>query len=236
MTIMEIIKHKHDVVEIKGFLTEQECLDMIDYLESSEEDWMEICFYGNMGMDVSAPARKNHNKINMAYIEQLRSRMQWESEKVFDRPLKNNAISAHKWTTGSFAEPHADNAELDGTPNSWQQNKIVAIVYFNDNYDGGELYFPQHDIEVKIDAGTLMIFDVGIENLHGVKTVTSGNRYSMLTSWDYAENTYPEGFQEQKLADEAKALEDAYKKREVIKQMLAEGKDISQGQYFDLID
>ena len=61
----------------------------------------------------------------------------------------------------------------------------ATVLYINDNFKGGELFFPDHDIIIEPKAGSLCVFD-GSKNLkHGVKTVTKGTRYSIpLFVWD----------------------------------------------------
>lgn len=54
----------------------------------------------------------------------------------------------------------------------------------NDDYEGGELYFPQHNgFEIKPKRGTMLIFSGTIDNMHGIKEVTSGTRYTHVTFW-----------------------------------------------------
>jgi hypothetical protein len=51
----------------------------------------------------------------------------------------------------------------------------AVVVYINDNYEGGELFFPQHNIEIKPTAGTMITFPGTSDYEHGTKVVTSGS-------------------------------------------------------------
>jgi predicted 2-oxoglutarate/Fe(II)-dependent dioxygenase YbiX len=115
---------------------------------------------------------------------------------------------------GAYASDHYDNAEIDGTPNAWQNNKLVTILYLNDNYEGGNLTFNEHNLALAPKQGTLVIFDVGVSNLHGVSEIISGVRYTMLSSWDWADSVYPEGYLKSLLQgrDEEKEKQDQQKK------------------------
>jgi hypothetical protein len=73
---------------------------------------------------------------------------------------------------------------------------MVTIIYLNDNYEGGNLRFSEHNLSISPAQGTMVVFDVGIDNLHGVDEVISGERYTMLASFDWADSVYPEGFLE----------------------------------------
>ncbi len=50
-----------------------------------------------------------------------------------------------------------------------------AIFYFNDNYEGGEIAYPDLDIVFKPKANSVICHDASI--MHGVRAVTSGTRY-----------------------------------------------------------
>lgn len=49
--------------------------------------------------------------------------------------------------------------------------KYAIVIYLNDDYEGGELYFPQHNIEIKPKAGSLMTFPGTEKFKHGTKKV-----------------------------------------------------------------
>jgi hypothetical protein len=189
---MEKIVHKEDIVEYKDFLSKQECEDLIDYFNSSEDDWNVTCFYASYVMDPNASfENKNNTDKTPEYFNELKTKLRNIAEEVSPKKLKNLSLSAHKWTPGAFAAHHSDNTELDGTPNAWQDNKFVTIIYLNDNYDGGNLLFNAHGISISPSAGTVIAFDPGFTNLHGVSEVTSGVRYTILSSFDHADSVYP---------------------------------------------
>jgi hypothetical protein len=111
---------------------------------------------------------------------------------VFDRKVQPNTSHAQKWDVGGFAAPHSDNSDFDGKPNAFEINKYVGILYLNDNYEGGTLYFPEHDIEFKPKAYSYICFPGGVENIHGVKEILEGTRYTMVSFWDFADAEYSE--------------------------------------------
>jgi hypothetical protein len=59
--------------------------------------------------------------------------------------------------------------------------EIAVNMYLNDDYSGGEIYFPDHDVSIKPKPGQLIMFPGGHEFKHGVRTVTSGSRYTMAS-------------------------------------------------------
>lgn len=180
---MEKIVHKKDIVEIKGFISKEECQNLINYW-NGQEDWALTCFYNAYVIS----GKKSHTPEYGSILSRLYEKFKREAESIFNRDLKSLSQSAHKWTPGAFAADHADNAELDGTPNAWEENKVVTILYLNDDYEGGYLTFRDSGIAIKPECGTLVVFDVGINNVHAVTEVLSGLRYTMLTSYDFSES------------------------------------------------
>jgi hypothetical protein len=213
---MEKIIHKHDIVEFAGYLSEEECQKLVAYYDAGDSLWQQTCFYNARVMDPFGPKNQlNVELFDPQFFHKLRESLGKLASDVMGRPVRNLTVSAHKWLPGAYAGDHADNAELDGTPNAWQDNKLVTIIYLNDNYEGGNLTFRDHGISIAPKAGTAIVFDVGIGNVHAVTEVTSGERYTMLLSWDYDDIEYPEGFLEElarlKMAEQPK--QDAQKEQ-----------------------
>lgn len=195
---MERIEHRYNIVEYPGFLSKEECEALINYYEAGADKWQETCFFNTRVMDPLAPSRdgKDNVIVNATFFDNLRLRLKEYGEDAMQRELRNLTLSAHKWYPGAFASDHYDNAELDKEPNAWQDNKMVTIIYLNDNYEGGNLTFNEHGLAIAPAQGTMVAFDVGVENLHGVSKVISGERYTMLASFDWADSVYPEGYLE----------------------------------------
>ena len=60
----------------------------------------------------------------------------------------------------------------------------TGMIYMNEDFDGGELYFPYHDnFEIKPKPGMLVIFTGDIFHPHGIRPITSGTRYVHTTFW-----------------------------------------------------
>jgi hypothetical protein len=57
----------------------------------------------------------------------------------------------------------------------------AALLYLNDAYTGGELYFPLQDFEYKPPTGSLIFFEGDYTIPHGVKKVESGVRNNMIS-------------------------------------------------------
>ena len=69
------------------------------------------------------------------------------------------------WSSGDSQEEHKDN------------NEFTAIIYLNDDYEGGELNFPESAITINPPAGSLIVWPGYLT--HSVSPVVSGTRYTM---------------------------------------------------------
>jgi hypothetical protein len=75
---------------------------------------------------------------------------------------------------------YKDDAGLD----LWEKtlDRDLSVVYFlNDDFSGGELYFPELDFTVEPQAGKLICFPSDHNFIHGVRPVTAGHRYTVVT-------------------------------------------------------
>jgi hypothetical protein len=52
--------------------------------------------------------------------------------------------------------------------------RYATILYLNDDYEGGELFFENIGLKIKPDRGSLLVFPGTEEFAHGVKSVKSG--------------------------------------------------------------
>jgi hypothetical protein len=188
---METVVFKHDIVGYKDFVPKEDMQKMIDYFESMSNLWTDVAFFESYGMGVQ-PIDKLATNYGLAenYFGDIKIRYQSAVEEAHGRAVKPNNSHAQKWEVGAFANPHSDNSDHDGNYNAFETNKYVGILYLNDNYEGGELYFPDHGISIRPEAGMFITFPGGHENIHGVTEITQGTRYTMVSFWDYADAEY----------------------------------------------
>lgn len=189
---------QNKIVEILNFLDADTCDKVIKYLEDDPSKWGDIAFYGSFGMGIDEDNDKLASYgLESDFFTKLKERYKDAVSTVFGRPVKANTAHAQKWEVGGFATAHSDNSDFDGNPTPFEINKYVSILYLNDEYTGGDLYFTGEDILVKTISifpkkGSLCVFPGGIENIHGVDEVLSGSRYTLVSFWDFAEAEYSE--------------------------------------------
>jgi hypothetical protein len=189
------------IVEIPNFVTPEIAESMIHYFESKSINWGDIAFYGSSGMGVSTHDNSlSEYNLPLDFFDTIRNNFKEAVELVFERKVKPNTSHAQKWDVGGFAAPHSDNSDYDGNPNSFEINKYVGILYLNNDYEGGELYFVNEGknfknqwetyLSFKPNAYSFITFPGGVENIHGVSEITKGTRYTMVSFWDFEESVY----------------------------------------------
>lgn len=94
-------------------------------------------------------------------------------------PVYSDILQIVRWKQGMFMPPHADNANPDGSPHGMPYRDFAGIVYINDDYEGGELYFTALDIAVKPRPGMFVAMTGGFHHEHAVLRVRSGTRLTM---------------------------------------------------------
>lgn len=88
---------------------------------------------------------------------------------------------------GGHYIPHVDAETLykdDIGLELWEKTldrDLSAVYFLNDDFAGGELFFPLLDLVIPPQAGTLVCFPSDHNYIHGVKPVTSGHRYTVVT-------------------------------------------------------
>lgn len=190
-TVSELGIKQNKIIEIPNFVTPEGAQKMIDYIESYSDLWGGIAFYGSSGMGIHPDDPKLAEfGLPPMYFDSLRNRFQEAIELVFERPVKANTSHAQKWDVGGFASAHSDNSDFEGKPNAFEINKYVGILYLNGDYEGGNLFFRDHNISFQPEAYSLICFPGGVENIHGVEEILKGTRYTMVSFWDFKEAEY----------------------------------------------
>jgi hypothetical protein len=62
---------------------------------------------------------------------------------------------------------------------------VSIVVYLNDDYDGGELWFPRFDLSFKPKAGDIAVFPSTYIYEHASQDMISGTKYSVVIMSDY---------------------------------------------------
>lgn len=79
------------------------------------------------------------------------------------------------WAEGKKGDLHID---AQG-PEPWIE--WSTVIYLNDDFEGGNIYFPNQNVVYAPKKYSAVFFpSAGTEYVHGITTVTKGNRYTAL--------------------------------------------------------
>lgn len=104
----------------------------------------------------------------------------------YDIKVNNNFVGEHllrKWSKGSKMQPHIDT-------DAQKHLHIVCMYYLNDNYDGGEIVFPDYNLKIKPKSNSLIMFPGNENYVHGVLEVLKGFRYTYQVHFVFAGSTF----------------------------------------------
>lgn len=84
------------------------------------------------------------------------------------------------YKNGASYKSHIDGQKITGSDvTRVTERDITCVLYLNDDYDGGEIYFDFFSKDYKPNTGDLLIYPTTWQYLHGVKPV-KGERYCIV--------------------------------------------------------
>lgn len=169
-------------IKFKNFPTSEEWKNSERYCKT--DDLQEISFY--------------ENEINTLFHETTKLYVE-ENKIVLDNWVEDG------WNVAKYVpnlENHSDYVMMHHTDfqrefsyNPGLKFGITAVFYLNENYDGGEVMFRfldendrsviKEDYSYKPSAGDIVVFPSGPPHYHGVKAITSGEKYIIRNYWRY---------------------------------------------------
>jgi len=180
----------NEIIVVEDFLTQAEA----DYLQALATEDPKLWNGSNDGSGLKEwygnQLRIDRNNLKEKYQEynDFMSMLQERSKPIFSSEygifefnyLPINSVSRR---IGPGLGVHTDEI----SPNHPQYNpseKIIThgfVVYINDDYEGGEIFYPQKDLSIKPTALSLVMHPGNKQYEHGVNEVRKTNRYSI--SW-----------------------------------------------------
>jgi len=67
---------------------------------------------------------------------------------------------------------------------------VSSVMYLNDNYEGGGLYFPYLDYTYQPEEGDIVLFPSNFLYSHAALPVVSGTKYAAVTMFDYNDRVH----------------------------------------------
>lgn len=89
------------------------------------------------------------------------------------RNIKSREYSIHllRYEKGGYLPAHQDHGV--------SSRVLSTVMYLNNDYDGGEICFPNSNIRMKPEPGSIIYFPSNYLYIHEVAPIINGTRYSM---------------------------------------------------------
>lgn len=156
-----------NIVYIKNVLSREDHEILLNYLKHykswDKENWGANCIKSK---DMSEEITGILQKVFLLVYE--------KATNLYDvkiNPLRNHALQIVKFPKGFALEPHIDTLSVESL-------HIASVYYINDDYEGGEINFPNHNLNIKPEANSVIFFPGNENYLHEVLEVVSGERDS----------------------------------------------------------
>lgn len=91
---------------------------------------------------------------------------------------KNHDLIVMRYEQGEFFKYHNDDSAA-------HPRAISAIMYFNNDYQGGELEFKYFSIKYAPEPGDCIVFSAAFPYMHRVNEITEGVRYAAVNWYKY---------------------------------------------------
>jgi predicted 2-oxoglutarate/Fe(II)-dependent dioxygenase YbiX len=177
---MEIVNINKDIKMFKNIISQEEADLILDTAKSmSEEDWLVYRKTQRHEKDEwldQILETSKIDKIDRSIFTNISNKIiNIISKEYNDKEYRFNDMDhLYRFQEGDSMKVHHD-VGMDPTV------KFGAVLYLNDDFDGGEIYYPKMNIEVKPTNLSLIVHPANAIYSHGVKEVTRGIRYSLTT-------------------------------------------------------
>jgi hypothetical protein len=166
-----------EIYVYKNFISDEELEEINSFILSlSEDDWYE------QNKDIKWMLRTDDKKILGPIRDRIVSLadedMTVGSNTAFVKMKKDYSWGVHEDDYEFRDVIEKSKSYREGDPfESVDISAYGIVIYFN-NFDGGEIYYPEQNIEYKPKPGDMVIHGSGFNCRHGVKKILSDVRYS----------------------------------------------------------
>jgi hypothetical protein len=165
--------------EIRDFAASTECTAVIEAYERCRDLSAKIGdgFFDHRVLWINSFRKRE--KATCRILQAWRYRATDIVSRHAGRRLYSDTIQVVSWD-GQEMPPHQDDRHPDGSPHNTPWREWAGVIYLNDDFEGGDIYFQETGISYKPVLGSLIFFEGW--RWHGVRRVTRGIRYT-APSW-----------------------------------------------------
>lgn len=133
----------------------------------------------NSDMGITHLAQMTGSKVlkdvhNQMYFLMLAGLLPYAKRYGLEEPLVHEHYNLLRYQEGQEYKSHYDGFTGLG-------RAISAIIYLNNDYEGGEIEFPHHKVKIKPEPGMMILFPSNFAYKHIAHPVKSGTKYALVT-------------------------------------------------------
>lgn len=177
--VAKIGNSEENIQYILNVLSEEEHKFILDYVKNNKgwrrQPWdSESVFHDDLPEEVIEIL----NKVFTLAYERSKNLYGVEID-----PVDKHRFNLLKFGQGMFLNPHIDTQ-------SSEENHIAVIYYINNDYIGGEICFPEFNLNIKPEPNSLIFFPGNESYVHQVITIFKGERYSSSMWFQFTGSTF----------------------------------------------
>ena len=187
-----------NIVALDNFMTPEELAELDKFARTNTLWDVTQTHYNDDGVIIYDSSYWDHRVATTNTIERsnpsipgtirgMVERLKIEVDSFFKVDAFPTSPAIVRWLPGQLQQPHADKELHEGgnagKPNDFPFYDIAGLFYLNDDYEGGELYFPNQGIQFKPKRGSAYFFPGDMNYIHGVTAIESGIRYVVPFFW-----------------------------------------------------
>jgi len=179
--MMKHQQHTPEIWTIEGFLSEQECDELIYISEASGYEEAQVSFKSGAKM---MKGLRNNERI-LFKDKDLALRL-WQRLQPYCPPQLENSIAIglneqfrfYKYEVGQRFKRHIDGRFQR---NEQEESRITFMVYLNEDFEGGQTAFDDFSIQIKKGMALCFIHELK----HEGQAVSSGTKYVLRSDVMY---------------------------------------------------
>ena len=183
--LLESGKRVFNAKTVNNFLSKEEVDTLLDYAKSVDK-WEAGGneFWDNRSLN-AIHIYNSMNKEVGKLLFNIRTRIQSVIVDAYnlDSLVYPDLTQLIRWFPGMEQPPHCDDM-TNSEGNEWFAHRHYgAIIYLNDDYEGGNTFYPNYSVSVTPQSGMLAVHPGDEEHLHGVSKIEKTTRYTVASFW-----------------------------------------------------
>jgi hypothetical protein len=187
----------------KNAISKDNCINIINTLEENLGDEKAFDWQPAMVTEADTPETSARNCVDFKIGKQFKT-LGAESEEnkdlyaahqlAFDSIFPISQDYGRYWGVGVNYFESFNFVKYDGPGTHFKIHAdhgpayvctVSIVAYLNDDYEGGEIYFPRFDLTIKPEPGDVVIFPSTYIYEHASQPMVSGKKYSIVVMTDY---------------------------------------------------